>query len=108
MTEITDIFIKITAILLAATVTCLVKEAARYVKTKRETEEKTALDRFIYELVQAAEQMLKDEDPSGSVRLGYVQQMLIEAGYELTDAICATIEAYVYEINAEGGGENDR
>ena len=102
MTEITEILIRITAAILAAVATFLVKEAVRYIQIKREQEEKSVLDRFICELVYAAEQLLKDEDPSGSARLGYVQQMLIEAGYELTDTIRATIEAYVYEINKGG------
>ena len=102
MNEIIDILIKLAGTVLATIIAYLAKEAISYVKTKREKEEKNALDKFICELVHAAEQMLKNEDPTGSARLSYVQQMLIEAGYELTDAVRATIEAYVYKINAEG------
>lgn len=97
MTEITDVFIKIGATILAACITYLLKEAVRYIK---EASEKNSRDRFINELVLAAEQMLREEDPSGSARLGYVQQMLIEAGYELTDSLRASIEASVYKLNA--------
>ena len=57
------------------------------------------LDKFIDELTKAAEQTLKKEDDDGSKRLGYVQDMLIQAGIELTDAIMAKIESSVFKIN---------
>ena len=64
---------------------------------------------FIGELVAAAEQMYRDDDWDGSVRLDYVQGMLIQAGYEMTEAVRALIEAKVFEINvvSRSGGEEE-
>ena len=50
--------------------------------------------------------MLKKDDDDGSKRLEYVQGMLIEAGYELTDALRAKIEAKVFQLNLVSRGVN--
>ena len=100
MDTIIDIIIRLTALLLCYGVYVLVDKAGVYIKEKAESEK---LDRFVDCLVQAAEQMLRNDDPTGGKRLAYVQQQLIEAGYELTDALRALIESKVYKINVEGG-----
>lgn len=99
MEEIIDIIIKVLAALLALGAGWLGKHLIGLVKTKLNAEQNEMLDLFIAELVAAAEQMFKKDDPDGSIRFEYVKAMLIEAGYEITDAVKALIEAKVFSIN---------
>lgn len=103
MDNLTDILIKLAATLLCYGVYVLTQKAREYLKDKKEAE---ALDKFLDELVFAAEQMYHDTDESGAIRRNYVQDMLMEAGYELTEAIRAKIEARVLKVNlAQKAGE---
>ena len=99
MEEIIDIIIKVVATLLALGLGWLGKYLISWLKTVLDAKSAEKLDLFIGELVAAAEQMYKQEDPDGTVRLGYVQNMLLEAGYEITDAVQALIESKVFSIN---------
>lgn len=99
MEEIIDIIIKLAATLLAFGVAWVGKYLVAWLKTNMDEKETIMLDQFIAELVAAAEQMYKNDDPDGSVRLGYVKTMLLEAGYDITDAVKAMIESKVFEIN---------
>lgn len=103
MDNITDILIKLAATLLCYGGYILAQKAREYLKDKKEAEK---LDKFLDELVLAAEQMYHDTDESGAVRRSYVQDMLMEAGYELNEAIRAKIEARVLKVNlAKKAGE---
>lgn len=104
MEQILDIIIKIVAALLALGAGWLGKYLVSWLKTKLNDKQAEKLDLFIAELVAAAEQMYKKDDPDGTVRLGYVQDMLIGAGYEITDAVKALIESKVFGINLINGG----
>lgn len=99
MDEIMTVVIKIVATLLALGIGWLGKYLINLVKTKLSITQAEKLDMFVAELVAAAEQMYKQTDPDGSIRLAYVKGMLIEAGYDLTDAVKALIEAKVFDIN---------
>ena len=77
-------------------------KAREYIKSKLDEAAAEKLDKFIDDLVNAAEQMFKADDEDGTIRLDYVQGMLIEAGYELDDAIRAKIESRVFRINKAG------
>lgn len=99
MDEILNIIVKLVATLLAFGVGWLVKYLVSLLRSKLDENSAEKLDLFIAELVAAAEQLYKQQDPDGTVRLKYVQDMLIEAGYEITDAIRALIESKVFEIN---------
>ncbi len=99
MEEIIDIVIKIVATLLAFGLGLLLKQLGSWLKSNLNEKERTMLDRFVSELVAAAEQMYKAEDPDGSIRLSYVESMLVQAGYDITDAVKALIESKVFDIN---------
>jgi hypothetical protein len=99
MEELIDIVIKIVATLLALGLGWLVKRLSAWIKTKLDEKEVEMLERFVSELVAAAEQMFKAEDPDGSVRLHYVESMLVQAGYDVTAAVTALIESKVFDIN---------
>ena len=98
-----DMFIKYAIIaLIVAICLCILAlghKAHQYLKAHLSAKDAERLDNFIETLVTAADQLYKGEDDDGSVRLGYVQGMLIEAGYDITDAIRAIIESKVLKLN---------
>lgn len=49
---------------------------------------------------QAAEQLLKEEDPTGEKRKRYVLEHLEQLGIEVTEAVVAMVESAVWSINA--------
>lgn len=97
MAEIMDILVKLAGTLVGLALVYLFKMGVNYLRSRLDEREEAALDSFVTSLVAAAEQMLGNE--SGEVRLSYVQEQLIEAGYDLTEAVRALIESKVYEIN---------
>lgn len=99
MEEILDIIIKVVASLLAVGAGWLGKWLINWLKSQLDEKKAEKLDLFVAELVAAAEQLYKDEDEDGSTRLNYVQGMLVQAGYEITEAVRALIEAKVFEVN---------
>lgn len=99
MEEIMDIIIRVVATLLALGLGYLLKLAANWIRSKLDDKQEAKFNDFLDELVHAAEQMYKGDDPGGSKRLSYVQNILIESGYELTDVVRALIESKVYDLN---------
>ena len=96
-----NILMRAVAAVAGAVLAYLAKVAAQYIKQRLTAAERANLDTFVAELVAAAEQTLRKDDPTGDLRLDYVQKMLVAAGYDLTEAIMALIESKVYEINLE-------
>ena len=102
MESIIDIILRIAGTLAACGIAYLAKVAASEI---RALVEKYNLEKYVTSLVSAAEQTLKAKDETGSLRLEWVQGMLIEAGYDLTEAVMALVESKVYELNqAKGAG----
>ena len=105
MDAIMDSLIKIAALVILLAGSYLVKQFSSYLKDNNKEMASDALDKLIDELVRAAEQMFKKDDPSGSTRLDYVEGMLIAEGYDLTETIRAQIESKVFQINLEQRGD---
>lgn len=103
MDEVLSIIIKVAGTIVGAVLVYLVKVASSYLKGKLKQADYDKLDNFVGSLVSAAEQLYKEEDPDGTMRLEYVQDMLIKAGYDLTDSLNALIESWVYAINVKDG-----
>ena len=99
MEQIIDIIIKIVATLLLAGAGWLGKYVITYLRSNLDAREVELLDTFIAELVAAAEQLYAEVDETGGIRREYVYNRLVEAGYEITEAIKAMVEAKVYDIN---------
>ena len=99
MEDIIEISIQLIATLLAFGVAWVGRYLVDWLKANLDEKEEAVLDKFIAELVAAAEQMYKKDDYDGSERLNYVQSMLVEAGYEVTEFVQAMIESKVFEIN---------
>lgn len=98
MEAIMDILIKFIGSLAGVAIVYAARAASAYLNQARED---AKLDRLITSAVKAAEQMFKAEDEFGEIRMTYVQGLLIEAGYDLTEAIMAEIESRVYALNIE-------
>lgn len=100
-TEITNLIAQVIIALLGLGCLWLLTKARHILKVRAEAEEATELDKLIYQLVAAAEQQLKAEDPTGQVRKQYVIDLLTKLGFEVNAEINARIEAAVYAINLE-------
>lgn len=99
MEDIINIAIKVVATLLAFGAAWLGRYLVAWLKTNLDDKQDAILDQFIADLVAAAEQMYKKDDPDGSARMEYVQDMLVEAGYDITEFVQAMIESKVFSIN---------
>lgn len=99
MEDIINIIIKVVATLLAFGAAWLGRYLVSFLKTNLDEKQEVLLDQLIADLVAAAEQMYKKDDPDGSERMQYVQTMLVEAGYEVTEFVQAMIESKVFSIN---------
>lgn len=97
MNEMFEIIIKLLGTLAGVGVVYSIKMCVSYLRSRLDESEKALADSFIESFVVAAEQMYWNE--SGEFRLAYVQDRLLEAGYELTDALRAMIESKVYKIH---------
>ena len=73
-------------------------------QAKVEQGQASELDILIKEFVAAAEQTLKEKDPTGKLRKRYVEECLTEIGIVITNEINARIEAAVYELNQKERG----
>lgn len=99
MENLIEIAVKILAALLAIGITWLTGKAKEYLTIKAEATGNEHLAKLIEQFCEAAEQQLKEDDPTGIKRKAFVCEMLTAAGYEISDIIDAAIEAAVYRIN---------
>lgn len=63
-------------------------------KTSQQT-----IEILIRSFVQAAEQLLHDDDPNGEKRMDYVKNALNSLGIEITKEVVSIIEGAVWEVN---------
>lgn len=97
--EIIDLAVKVIFGLLGLGAMWCLHYAKNALKARTESDEASQLDVLIYDLVAAAEQLLKKDDPDGSKRNQYVKDNLKELGIVITEEINARIEAAVFGIN---------
>lgn len=93
---IIDLAIELVVVILAGFV---LPKLRAYLSAKLSAEEYAALVKLITALVEAAEQTLKDDDPTGKLRKNYVVNQLKTLNYEITEEVDALIESAVYGIN---------
>lgn len=102
MEFIMDRIIEIVAFLVLVALLILAVKARSYLGKLMTKEEADAFDKFVDDIVGAADQMFKEVDPDGTIRLDYVYEMLVKAGHDVTDAVRAKIENKVLKLD---GGE---
>lgn len=94
--NIINLAIEVIAVILAGFV---LPKLRAYLKGKLDAEQWEALKRLVTVLVEAAEQTLKEDDPTGKLRKQYVVSQLHELSYDVTEEVNALIEAAVYGLN---------
>lgn len=99
MEVIIDLLGKIIAAAFVSIIFIALKELKSFILAKKEEIEDEKLRALIESFVEAAEQMLKEDDPDGTIRKQYVEENLKLLGYEINEQINAYIEAYVFDIN---------
>lgn len=99
MSLIIELIGKIIGAAFVAMVFFALKKLKEYIVVQKESIQNKDLLLLIDSFVEAAEQLLKDADPTGSKRKAYVEEQLTALGYAVTEQIDAYIEAAVYELN---------
>lgn len=83
----------------------LLSKAGALLRVRIDSEETTEIVKLVYQIVAAAEQQFKKDDPNGSKRKQYVINLLTEMGFKITEELNALIEAAVFELNLEQKNE---
>lgn len=94
-----EIVIKILAAGVITLVGMLLPKVKQYLAEKFGQGSIDKLNNLVSIFVAAAEQLLKEEDPTGEKRKAYVVDQLKALGYEITEAINGYIESAVYNLN---------
>ena len=102
MEAIMDSVLKLVGTLAGMALCYAATKLAVYFKERLTQKGEERLSSFIRSLVAGAEQLYKEIDEDGTIRFEYVTEILVEHGYEITEAIRALIEAEVYKINQGG------
>lgn len=98
-TEILDIVVRLLAALFVGIVAYLAPKISSFIKINGEALESQEFRNIVLCFVQAADQLLKDDDPTGEKRMKYVLDNIEALGYEITESIIAIIEGSVWKVN---------
>lgn len=98
-TEILDVVVRLLAALFVGIMAYLAPKIASFIKINGESVESSDIMKIVLCFVQAADQLLKDDDPTGEKRKQYVIDNLESLGYEITDSVIAMIEGSVWQVN---------
>lgn len=77
----------------------LVPKVKSWLEARTSKDTQDTLKILIESFVRAAEQLLKERDEDGTMRMNYVQDKLRELGIEVTSDVVSMIEASVWEVN---------
>lgn len=103
--DITELLANIIISLLGMVGLWLLGYVRNWLKARTEAAQATQLDQLIYDIVAAAEQTLKESDPTGEIRKQYVVDLLEQLGFVIDKELHARIEAAVYAVNLEATHE---
>ena len=99
--DIYEIIGKLLGAILVALLAWLAPKVEDWLETNTTAREEEAIRAVVKNLCRAAEHLLKEDDPTGSIRNKYVLDHLEELGIAITDSVVAMIEGEVYNINLE-------
>ena len=100
-----DIYEIIGKILGAMAVTLLMWLAPKisgWLEANTTDKEEAAIRAAVKSFCRAAEQLMKEDDPTGAKRNAYVIAQLEALGVAITESVLAMIEGEVFDINQEG------
>lgn len=94
-----EIIGKILGAVVVAIIAYLTPKFNAWLEAKVGEEKAEVLRRLIMELVTAADQLFKADDPTGQIRKRYVEQQIEALGYKITEDVNAMIESAVWSVN---------
>lgn len=95
---ILTIVAKLAAALLAGGLVCLMPKISAFLEGKLGAEQSALLSNTVKTLVAAAEELLKEDDPTGEKRKAYVTEQLEALEVEVTNYVDALIESCVRDL----------
>ena len=99
--DIYEIVGKLLGAILVALLAWLAPKVEVWLGTNTTAREEEAIRAVVKNLCRAAEQLLKEDDPTGDKRNEYVREHLELMGIEITEMVVAMIEGEVFNINRE-------
>ena len=105
LNEIVTLLVKFVAFLLAGFILALIPKVKEWLDGKISQIDNETLALIVKSFVEAAEQMYKAGDPTGTKRKAYVEDNLTRLGFKITAEINALIEQTVYHVNNKLFGE---
>ena len=94
-----EIIIKILAAGVITLIGTILPKIKQYLTEKFGQDSIEKITNLVSIFVAAAEQLLKEDDPTGEKRKAYVVDQLKALGYEVTEAVNGYIESAVYNLN---------
>lgn len=100
--DICEIVGKILGAMAVTLLMWLAPKVSQWLETNTTAKEEAAIRALVRSLCRAAEQLLKEDDPTGAKRNAYVIEQLESLGVAITESVLAMIEGEVFDINQEG------
>lgn len=100
-TTIIEIIGKLLAAFAIGLLTYLAPKMTAWFEANTDKNTQDAVQALVRSFARAAEQLLKEDDPTGEKRKEFVIEQLQALGIEITEAILNMIEGAVWEINTE-------
>lgn len=97
--DIYEIIGKILGAIFVALLAWLAPKVEEWLKTNTTAREEESIRAVVRSFCRAAEQLLKEDDPTGSKRNAYVVEHLEQLGIAVTESVIAMIEGEVFDIN---------
>lgn len=102
MDTIIEIVGKLLGFIVVAVIAYLAPQISEWLTSKIGESNTNELKAYVRSFVRAADQLLKEEDPTGEKRNEYVLEHLRLVGIEITEAVISMIEGEVFDVNKEG------
>lgn len=99
--DIYEIIGKILGAIFVALLAWLAPKVEEWLQTNTTAKEEEAIRAAVKSFCRAAEQLLREDDPTGSKRNAYVREHLEQLGIAVTESVIAMIEGEVFDINRE-------
>ncbi len=101
MTNFYDIIGKLLAAVLVALLAYLTPTVRAWLTANASRNDQEKIGQLVRAFVRAAEQLMRDNDPTGDRRNQFVREQLTALGVELTEAVLNMIESEVWTVNTE-------
>jgi len=101
MEHIFEIIGSLLGALFVALLWALVPRAREWLAANTDSTSEAWVLALVSAFVRAAEQLYRQDDPTGVKRNQYVREQLQLLGLEITDAVIGMIEGAVWEVNTE-------